>query len=322
MCQPEITVIIPCYNSYKHMQRCLESLERQQYKNFEVIVVDDCSTDDSYHQLKMYAQNSSLNMSIVSNEKNRGPGFSRNVGIKLAKGRWLSFCDADDWYPDDRLEKVSKKINNADCILCNYTKVYLSGKEEAVNYISKIKSITNKDELIVSSLMSFWICIIRKEIAEKFPIAELYNGEDYATIPLWIQNSKKIEFIDEGMYFYYMRENSASRNPTKKAYIGLCNAFRYMASNSLPEFATSTEFLGVHYVLYGAVLSAIKAGVDKVNIKKVVSDFEQRYPLWHDNVYIKTLPRYKKFFLKTVKKKHFTLLRIMTYIHTLLLKLK
>ena len=117
------------------MQRCLESLERQQYKNFEVIVVDDCSTDDSYNQLKMYAQNSELNMTVVSNEKNRGPGYSRNVGIKLAKGRWISFCDADDWYPDDRLEKVSKKINNADCILCNYTKVYLSGKEEAVNYI-------------------------------------------------------------------------------------------------------------------------------------------------------------------------------------------
>ena len=95
-----------------------------------------------------------------------------------------------------------------------------------------------------------------------------------------------------------------------------------MSSYSLPKYAASTEFLGVHYVLYGAVLSAIKAGVDKVNIKKVVSDFEQRYPLWHDNVYIKTLPRYKKFFLKTVKKKHFTLLRIMTYIHTLLLKLK
>ena len=79
------------------MQRCLESLERQQYKNFEVIVVDDSSTDDSYYQLKMYAQNSELNMTVVSNEKNRGPGYSRNVGIKLAKGRWISFCDADDW---------------------------------------------------------------------------------------------------------------------------------------------------------------------------------------------------------------------------------
>lgn len=304
------------------MQRCLESLERQRYKNFEVIVVDDCSTDDSYNQLKMYAQNSELNMTVVSNEKNRGPGYSRNVGIKLAKGRWISFCDADDWYPDDRLKKISEKANNADCILCNYTKVYLSGKEEAVNYISKIKSITNKNELIVSSLMSCCICIIKKEIAEKFPIADLYNGEDYATIPLWIQNSKKTEFIDESMYFYYMRENSVSRKPSKKAYWGLCNAFQYMSSYSLPEYAASTEFLGVHYVLYGAVLSAIKAGVDKVNIKKVVSDFEQRYPLWHENIYIKTLPHYKQIFLEMVEKKYFMLLKIMTYIHTLLLKLK
>lgn len=322
VCVPEITVIIPCYNSYKYMQRCLESLENQQYKNFEVIIVDDCSTDDSYHQLEEYAKNSKLNMTVVSNEENRGPGFSRNVGIRLAKGRWISFCDADDWYPDDRLQKVSEKAADSDCILCNYAKAYLSGKEEAVNYISAIENKTDKNEIIACSLMSLCICIVKKEIAEIFPVAELYNGEDYATLPLWLQNSKKIDFIDESMYFYYMRENSASRKPSKKAYIGLCNAFWTMSSTSLSEYSKSTEFLGISYVLYGAVLSALKAGVDTEEIKKNITDFEHRYPLWYDNIYIKKLPWYKRFFLKMIKIKSFTALKAMTYAHTRLLDIR
>ena len=322
MCQPEITVIIPCYNNYKYMRRCLESLERQQYKNFEVIVVDDCSTDDSYHQLKMYTQKSSLDMAVISNKINKGPGASRNEGIRYAKGRWVTFCDADDWYPEDRLKKISEKADGVDCILCNYTKVYLSGKEEPVDYISKIKHTANKNDIIVASLMSFSVCAVRKEIAERFPIAELYNGEDYATMPIWLQNSNRIEMIDESLYFYYMRENSASRKPSKNAFGGLCNAFWYMSSKSLPKFAVSTEFLGIHYILYGAVLVAIKAGVAKTNIEKAVSDFEQKYPLWYENVYIKTLPYYKQFFLKSVKRKRFTPIKVMTRIHRLLLKLK
>lgn len=321
MSGPMISVIIPCYNSYKYMRRCLSSLEKQQYKNFEVIVVDDCSTDDSFRELKAYAENSKLDMTVVSNEKNKGPGYSRNVGISMARGRWLSFCDADDWYSGDRLRKISEVSPDTDCILCNYTSVYPSGKKKKRDYISAIKNTADKNDITAAfTAMSFCLCIINAEIAKKNPVAEMYNGEDYATLPLWIQNSKKIEFMEESMYYYYARVDSASKNPSKKAYLGLCTAFERVRTHSRSEYAPSTEFLGIHYVLYGAVMAAIKADVDTESIRETVTSFEKSCPRWYENTYIKSLPRYKRIFLDAVRKKRFAVVRAMVYIHTALLK--
>ena len=320
--EPVVSIIIPCYNSFKDMSRCLNSLENQSYKNFEVIVIDDCSNDDSKEKLLKYAQSTSLNIHILSNEINKGPGYSRNVGIQHAKGEWISFCDADDWYANDRLKKMTDASENADCVLCNYSKVYLNRGEEVIDYISRIENKESHNEVIAGALMSFWVCMIKKEIALEIPVADLYNGEDYATMPLWLQASKKIGFVKDSLYYYYMRDNSLSRKPSPEAYINFNKAFKYMSSHSLPEYRQSIEFLGIHHILYGGVLVAVKAGIKKKEIKKYIADFVQQYPDWKNNRYIATLSRSKQLFLKFVEKKQFLFIRMLTVVHSLLLKIR
>ena len=323
MTTPFVSVIIPCYNSYKDIGKCLDALENQTYRDFEVIIVDDFSKDDSLSCLKEYAEKSKLNIKIIANKENRGPGFSRNAGIKAAKGEMLSFCDADDWYPYDRLEKmISVLEEDVDCVLCNLKKVYLNGSEKTVDYVSKISDVNDRNDIVAKAAMSFDLCLIRTNIAERFPIAELYNGEDYATFPLWLQYSRKIKFVEDALYSYYMRSGSLSRKPSPMAYLNFKKAFSYMRERSLDEYRDAVEYLGVYNILYGGVLSALKAGVNKKNIRAYIDNFSKEYPRWNQNRYLGSLSRFKKTFLKMVKCKNVLALQLMAFIHKTVIKLR
>ena len=164
--------------------------------------------------------------------------------------------------------------------------------------------------------------MIKKEIAERYPIAELYNGEDYATMPIWLQSAESIAFVKDGLYKYYMRTGSLSHNPSPRAYLNLKTAFEQMWSKSLPEYTPSVEFLGAYHILYGGVLLALKSGVPMSEIKAYAEDFKKRFPNWHNNKYLHTLPLAKRAFLAAVKNEMFWLTRLITSVHTLMIKLK
>ena len=101
----KIAVIIPNYNGFSYSGRCFEALEKQTFKDFEVCVIDDCSTDDSYEKLKKYEERSPLCIKVLRSPKNMGPGHSRKVGIEATDSEWIAFCDIDDWYDDDFLDE-------------------------------------------------------------------------------------------------------------------------------------------------------------------------------------------------------------------------
>ena len=116
-----LTIIIPVYNAAKYLRECLDSVLNQTYKDFEVICVNDCSTDDSLEILKEYARND-LRIKIINNEKNLGPGASRNIGIKKAKSKYITFIDADDFYLQENCFcKLLNTIeeNNLDLLIFN-----------------------------------------------------------------------------------------------------------------------------------------------------------------------------------------------------------
>lgn len=117
MKSPIFSIVIPCYNSWRYMERGLHFLEKQTFIDFEVIFVDDCSTDDTYCQLEKYQQQSILSIRIIRNIKNSGPGESRNYGIKMAKGDYIAFLDSDDWYEVDFLEKMYGQLQKQVLIL-------------------------------------------------------------------------------------------------------------------------------------------------------------------------------------------------------------
>ena len=104
-----ISVIIPVYNVENFLYVCLNSVLKQTYQDFEIICIDDASTDSSLEILEYFAQKDSR-VKILKNDSNKGPGYSRNKGLGIAKGKYISFLDGDDWFSPNTFEISIKKI--------------------------------------------------------------------------------------------------------------------------------------------------------------------------------------------------------------------
>ena len=99
-----VSIIIPTYNTEKYIEKCIQSVLEQTYTDYEIIIVDDCSTDNS---MDVVARFKDPRIKVIKNEINRGPSYSRNRGIQLSKGDFIALLDSDDWWD-------SKQIRNYD----------------------------------------------------------------------------------------------------------------------------------------------------------------------------------------------------------------
>lgn len=121
----KISIIVPVYNVEKYLQRCLDSLINQTYKNIEIIAINDGSTDNSLKILRKYETIDSR-IKII-NKDNEGLSQSRNIGINLATGEYITFVDSDDWIELNFLETMLNlmELNNTDVSLCSYSREYI-----------------------------------------------------------------------------------------------------------------------------------------------------------------------------------------------------
>lgn len=136
---PLVSVIIPCYNSQLWIEDCLLSVYKQTYKNIEVIVVDDGSTDDTAKIISQY-QNEKVKYFY---KENQGEGSARNFGIKLSKGELIAFLDSDDFWHEDKIELQVNSIKQGyDFVYSDYQLVDSFGKNQAEHVILNPKKFS------------------------------------------------------------------------------------------------------------------------------------------------------------------------------------
>ena len=314
----EVSVIIPCYNGFYLMNQCLHSLENQTCKEFEVIIVDDCSTDDSYQQLLKYKQKSRLRIELLRTSINSGPGCSRNTGICSAKGEYLAFCDCDDWYEENYIESMLEKakVEKSDIVICNYRKVFDDSASEPVCYTKMFTEDSGIREFLVYSKSSFALLLIRKALFLNMEIPSLYNGEDMAIIPILMSRSEKISFLSQVLYNYYIRNDSASNNVSEKVYQDLVQAYDFVYQNiDLDKYYEEVGFIGIKFILYGATLNLLKCGYNKKQLVGVINKFQEKYPKWNRNVYLKAYNLKYKIYLLFLKLRLYRLLYIYAKLH-------
>jgi glycosyltransferase involved in cell wall biosynthesis len=145
---PEISVIIPVYNSALYLRKCLDTVIGQTLREIEIICVDDGSTDDSTMILEEYARLDERLAVIVQQKNTLGAGRARNSGLRAANGKYLSFLDSDDFFAPDMLEKLLKrgKSNNADIVICNsYGYDHVLGTVHELDYVFVKDNFPGKD---------------------------------------------------------------------------------------------------------------------------------------------------------------------------------
>lgn len=182
MKSPYITVVMPNYNGHRFVEQAIDSVLAQTYHNFELVVVDDCSKDDSLQLINQKAQNDSR-IRIIALEKNSGVANARNVGIKAAKGEYIALLDNDDLWTEDKLERqVVIAERGADIVYCSYNFI-----DEQNNEIKKpfiVPKQTNFNKMLASSVISCSTSLIKTELMQAHPFNPEFYHEDYV---LWME---------------------------------------------------------------------------------------------------------------------------------------
>ena len=117
-----ISVIVPVYNVEDYLHVCINSILNQTYQDFEIICIDDASTDSSLEILEYFSLKDSR-VKVLKNDSNKGPGYSRNRGLDVAKGKYVSFLDADDWFSLNTFEVLINSLNSNNLDLL-FLKIY------------------------------------------------------------------------------------------------------------------------------------------------------------------------------------------------------
>ena len=217
MSNSRISVIIPVYNVEKYIKRCLDSLLCQTFKDFEVVIVNDASPDQSMLIVKDFSKKWEK-VTIVEHERNMGLMWTRRTGYQMAKGDYFVFLDSDDWLPNNALEIFHENIikTNAD-IVCGA--FMIMNDEGPMSTTQNRLSFGNTPEAVYKSMLNdeFPHCICGKifnanlfRLHEYDTLKNFTNGEDGLLFYQLLQNAKKIDSIPECVYFYYRNIKSST----------------------------------------------------------------------------------------------------------------
>lgn len=203
-----VSIIMPTYNSEKIVCNSINSVLKQTYKNFELIIIDDASSDAT---IKMVNQFNDKRIKVLQQNVNSGAAYTRNAGIKQAKGRFLAFIDADDLWEEDKLEIQLKTMikNKMAFTYTSYKRVDESGN--SIGYIKVTKKISYK-ELLKNTIIGCSTVVIDRSMTGYFEMPLLRKGQDTAT---WLMLLKKIDNafgIDKSLTTYTVRKGSISSN--------------------------------------------------------------------------------------------------------------
>ena len=207
----KISVIVPVYNVEKYIEKCLDSLVNQTYDNLEIILVNDCSKDDSESIIKKY-QKKYKNILYFKNEKNSGAAYSRNVALKKATGDYIGFIDSDDYVAENYYEGLMDSItkNKADIAICD---INLIDEEKNSIFRSKCGSRDNNKEDFINQGLSASPCnkLFKKE-ALLYEFTPGMMNEDLAVILPSVIKAKKVVYNPDVTYNYVQRNASVQNS--------------------------------------------------------------------------------------------------------------
>lgn len=238
MKNPVVSIIIPVYNGGAFFRPCVDSILHQTCKDWELLLIDDGSTDDSGKICDEYAADPRVR---VVHKKNGGQAAARNDGVKLARGQYISFVDCDDWLEPDMYETMLSKMHesSAEIIICGYIEEYSGYQKEVHNDGSQV--IYQADEALKMVLTGqigsyLWSMLFRRDVVQE-PMPDLNPYEDHATIFKWISHAQRVVVFHRAFYHYRQIESSSlhSYNPKKGNHFfqAIKERYHYIADKNL-----------------------------------------------------------------------------------------
>lgn len=308
----KLSIVIPVYNSYQYLDKCLESVCNQLNRNYEIICINDGSTDNSLKILNKYKK-VFTNIKLI-NQENHGTGHARNIGIKIATGDYICFVDSDDYIHKTYIKELTSFLEekNPDVVLCNHINVRNNEYEyfnfaELINQYSGLRideiGWFNKNQLYLNKVLTMpkwaWSYVCKRTflIKNKILFGDAVLSEDVIFTTKILFEAEKIYFFNRYLYYYTIKENSTVSSINKYFYFDTFKMFdeiiryfknkNYFYKNKL-KYELNNFFTDILYRHYDRV---------PLNFRKTYKYDAYKY-ITHEN-YIK--------FLKNIDEDHSTL---------------
>ncbi|MDE7268201.1 MAG: glycosyltransferase [Lachnospiraceae bacterium] len=299
----KLSIVVPVYNMAggNKLKFCLDSLVNQTISDYEIIAVDDASTDNSLAILHEYESNYPWKFKVIQSYENVKQGGARNKGIDAAKGMWIGFVDSDDWIAPDMYEKLLSKAEQtgADVVGCDYcmtdTQSMRVGKLMPNNTLEQTGVLDReKYKLLVMNPGSMVIKVYRKNVIDanhlRFPERTFY--EDNCASPIWMLHFAHFEKVEEPLYYYYQhnlstvhaitREKCEARLSMGKMLIEEARKYGFYKKYKL-EFEFAFSKLYYMNTLFTYMLGMKHPRLDF--LRQIADGIKQEFPDFQDNIY-------------------------------------
>lgn len=328
----KLSIIIPCYNVEKYLDRCMQSVTNQSYKNLEIILVDDGSPDKSGELCDKWSRRD--NRIKVIHKQNEGLGYARNSGLESATGDFVAFIDSDDCIDLDMYDRLLHKANEtqSDIVFCGHIKQMSDGSGVEVADFPE-ERIFEKDSLLELSqgffrpttitprmlTMSVWHAVYRRDIITQAFYSEREVGsEDIHFQVCAMLNANRVTFIPDVLYTYCYNGASLSHTFNLDKYDRykvlskiLNETYRTLKTESYADYCV---FIMSFAMIRRINISDLSYNDRKKYITRIVKD-----SFWdNDNINYSMLKGAKKIFYKVLKTHSVTMMQILSQIYSII----
>ena len=226
-----ISIIMAAYNAENTIGQAITSVIQQTYADFELIIINDCSTDRTVDVINEFIKKDAR-IRLINNSKNMGVSYTRKHGLDESKGSWIAILDSDDlWLPEKLAKQVEfQKKNNADLLYTGSVFMNVDGKQ--INWKLNVPEVITYRQLLKQNILSNSSALVRKDLYEKYYAVGDDMHEDFAIWLKILRNGIKAYGINEPLLIYRLDDKSKSGNKFKAAMMNW-NTYRYIGLNVL-----------------------------------------------------------------------------------------
>lgn len=320
--KPFFSIIVPVYNVEKYLGACLDSFLSQTFTDFEVIVVDDVSTDGSRNIARTYQRQYPDKIQLIEHTVNTRQGGARNTGIAAATGDYLMFIDSDDYLKPDALEIYANTIarENADIVECCFSYVDEQGHYlRRSSFRDRIARLGEHIPLLISEMgpcNKVYRAELFRDTGIRFP--EKYYYEDYWTVPKVLMAAKRVVYIEDPVYCYLQRSTSTMHDTNidrnNDIMLGTDSLLQFFSEGNFPEETkTQLESLAIEHVLFHGTLRVNTIDYTSSMQKKIREYMLSRFPDYKNNPYNCRFSSREKRILKLIGAGHSLAVNLLWY---------
>ena len=322
----KLSIIIPVYNVEPYLRACLDSVIVPELGGFEIIAVDDGSTDASPQILAEYATRCPQLLRTLRTE-NGGLGHARNEGITLARGEYLLFLDSDDSLREGALAQMLSLLDGSfDLMLFDFVSVDARGRALSRSFgCSREGSFTFSDypELLFdppNACNKLWRRSLFTETGVRFPDRLWF--EDLATSPKLYLHCERIRYERQDWYRYLQRESSITNNRDPRRNLEMCTVIRsvmehYRETGNYAQYREQLEYMAFYHELLTSSVRVNRIDPDSPVQDALLEDFLSQLPSFREKPYVRQMPAKYRLLTALILKKRRRLLHLMMTLNDL-----